>query len=238
LTTTPITEAVVCHAGTAQATPAELLQLRRTLPALFLGKPLPGSLLKHADEQALLGLSAVHAACRGAAFPDWGLVACPRRPGRTTMQPALARFAAEGAWSVSPHIVPHCSLHSLSGLLSMALDLHGPNLGAGGVPGSEGEAVLAALTLLEGDELPGIWLVFTGWQPDSTQPNAVCRAVALGLTRSGQTGIGRLRWSSSACQETAFEMESLFDLLESARTHRSWSLGSNGRLEFITEEPR
>ncbi|MGE3805175.1 MAG: hypothetical protein AB7K24_10925 [Gemmataceae bacterium] len=234
MSTTLLTEALVVHVGTAQAGPTGVRDLRRGL-ANFPGKPLPNSLLKHTDDQAVLALDAVRASLTEAGdFAGWGIVAAPRRPGRSIMQPAIPRYHSEGAWSVSPHIVPHCSLHSLSGLLSMALEVHGPNLGAGGVPGSEGEAVVAALTLLAGDQLPGIWILFTGWEPEAG-PDAVCRAVALGVTRPGGAGQGRLRWSSALSHQADFDLEALHETIRQQRT-TAWSLGHNGSLQLSFEE--
>src|SRR5262249_39770127 len=122
--------------GAVQATPASLAALRQQ-PGPVPGEPLPASFLKHADEQTVLGLSAVLRAIQdhglgGTSFTGWGVLGAPRFQGRATMTVAVQRFAAEGAWGISPHLIPHRSLHALSGTISQALRIHGPNFGVGG----------------------------------------------------------------------------------------------------------
>jgi len=148
-----------------------LAELRRN-PSPCPSEPLPASLLKHADEQTVVGLCAVYQAIAKAGwqttcFGDWGVVAAPRFLGRPAMAAALQRFAAEGAWGVSPHLIPHRSLHSVSGTISQALKIHGPNFGVGGGPGGTREALLAATALLEGKKLPGVWVVLTCLNPEA-----------------------------------------------------------------------
>jgi hypothetical protein len=122
-------------------------------------------------------------------FDDWGVVAGPRFLGRPAMAAALHRFAAEGAWGVSPHLIPHRSLHSISGTVSQALKIHGPNFGVGGGPNAVLETLLAALALLEGKKLPGVWAVLTGLDPElppdeagRMAPGTYCVGLALALT--------------------------------------------------------
>src|SRR5205823_2855913 len=102
----------------------------------------------------------------GTRFTDWGVLAAPRYLGRSAMAVALQRFAAEGAWGLSPHLIPHHSLHSVSGTISQALKINGPNIGVGGGPGSGAEAFLAATALLSAGQVPGVWVVLTGWDPE------------------------------------------------------------------------
>src|SRR5262249_47987113 len=89
---------------------------------------------------------------------------------------------------VSPHLIPHYALHSASGMISQVLKIRGPNLGAGGGPGGEAEALLAAATLLAEGRLPGVWVVLSGWTPElipgrgaPPPPAAVGQALALAL---------------------------------------------------------
>lgn len=180
-----------------------LAELRRH-PGPIHGEPLPASFLKHADEQTVAGLSAVYhaidrAGLQEACFRDWGVVAAPRFLGRPTMAAALQRFAAEGAWGVSPHLIPHRSLHSISGTVSQALKIHGPNFGVGGGPGGTVEVLLAATALLEGKRLPGVWMVLTclspGSPPDESgqlAPDTQAIGLALALTPIRMSG-SRLR---------------------------------------------
>jgi hypothetical protein len=168
------------------------------------GEPLPASFLKHADEQTVAGLAAVYqaidqAGLRANSFRDWGVVAAPRFLGRPTMAAALQRFAAEGAWGVSPHLIPHRSLHSISGTVSQALKIQGPNFGVGGGPGGTVEVLLAAMALLEGKRLPGVWMVLTCLDPESPPdeagnmaPGTQAVGLALALTPIRSSG-SRLR---------------------------------------------
>ena len=102
--------------------------------------------LKQIDDQTLLMVAAVRAA---GPLPGsgWGVVACPRLPGRKRMAELLGKFRESGAWAVTPHFIPHALLHSASGLVSQAFDLHGPNVGVGGMPGREAEATRRRLRL-------------------------------------------------------------------------------------------
>jgi hypothetical protein len=165
--------AVCCEvaAQTVLRVNLELLPELRRRPGPVVGEPLPASFLKHADEQTIAGLCAVLRAIHTSDLPatcfrDWGVVAAPRFLGRPTMAAALQRFAAEGAWGVSPHLIPHRSLHSLSGTVSQALKIHGPNFGVGGGPSGVMEALLAALALLNRKRLPGVWMVLTCLDPE------------------------------------------------------------------------
>src|SRR5262245_37545525 len=90
-----------------------------------------------------------------------GVVGAPRQPGRAVMARLIREFEAHGAGSVSPLIIPHCSLHSLAGTLSLVLQARRPNFGAGGLPGSEAEALWAACALLADARTPGVWVVWT-----------------------------------------------------------------------------
>jgi hypothetical protein len=203
-------EAVVCCAvaayGTVEADAGALAVLRQNPGPP--GSPLavPASLLKHADEQTLVSLAAVLRALprlNGAPLTDWGVLAAPRFVGRQMFILALQKFCEEGAWGVSPHLIPHRSLHSISGTISQALKIHGPNYGVGNGPAGASEGVLAAAALVAGGDLPGVWLVLSGWSPETTgQPPwgtpapggpPICRGIALALVPSGaQMGGPRL----------------------------------------------
>lgn len=134
------------------------------------GIKLPNSFLRHADEQSLAALAAVGRAIQDhhlSGFDDWGVVAGPRYLGRSGTAASLNTYYQEGAWGVSPHLIPHRSLHGVSGSISLALKSRGPNFGAGGGPGAAGDALLSAIGLLAEGGLPGVWVVVTGWQPES-----------------------------------------------------------------------
>jgi hypothetical protein len=159
-------------------------------------------LLKHADEQTVVGLAAVLHAAQHERLADedftlWGVVAAPCFLGRATLVSAMARFDEEGAWGLSPHFIPHRSQHAVSGTISQVLKIHGPNFGSGGGPGGVTEALLAGAVLLEGDRPPGVWVVVSTWEPElipdaqgePTGPTT-CHAIALALvpSRSGWQG--------------------------------------------------
>jgi hypothetical protein len=156
----------------------------------------PG-LLKHADEQSVVGVVAVlRAVAAGgldpAGFGDWGVVAAPGFLGRAAFNDAFPRFLADGAWGVGPLLTASHSLHSVSGMVSQALNAHGPNLGAGGAPSEDEQALLAAAVLLDEGAAPGVWVVLTDWTPgpDGDQSPAAYEALAVALTapRPGWTG--------------------------------------------------
>jgi hypothetical protein len=160
----------------------------------------PPSLLRNSDEQTIAGTAAVFGAMEamgstGAEFESWGVVAASRYLGRANLAVALRCFVAEGVWGTSPHLIPHFALHSASGTISLALGLHGPNLGTGGGLHAEAEGFLAALTWLAAGVVPGVWLVLSGWSPElspdprgNATPAGECRALALALTSVGNSG--------------------------------------------------
>ncbi len=173
---------------------AALADVRRQ-PGPPSARNVPANFLKHADEQSVAGLSAVYHAIHdhglsATDFTRWGVLGSLRFPGRPVMVASLKRFLTEGAWGVSPHLVPHRSLHSLSGTISQALKIHGPNYGVGGGHSAAEEVVFAALALLQGKQLPGVWVVHDGprsRRPLSTTngngpPSKCVRALALALT--------------------------------------------------------
>jgi hypothetical protein len=192
--------------------------------------------LKHADDQTVVGLAAVLAAIDGhgldpASFTDWGVIAAPRFLGRAALAVALGRFALEGAWGVSPHLIPHRSLHSISGTVSQALKIHGPNFGVGGGPDAAGELLVVAGSMVADDRLPGVWVVMTEYDPElapadpaaaqagpPAPPAPVAQAVALALVRdSTRAPHARLRISGrdkTAGGTAAWPMFSLQGLRE------------------------
>jgi hypothetical protein len=119
-------------------------------------------------------------------------VAAPGFLGRATLISALNRYEAEGAWGISPHLIPHRSLHAVSGTISQILKIQGPNIGAGGAPGAGVDGLLAGAVLLEGHRLPGVWVVLSDWEPEMIPDetgrlapvDAICWAVALALVPS------------------------------------------------------
>jgi hypothetical protein len=173
--------------------PLEAVADLRRRPGPGPGEAVPPTFLKHCDEQTVVGLAAV---CRAshdhgldpASFHDWGVLGGPCSFGRAAMSVTLQKFAEEGAWGVSPHLIPHRLLHAVSGAVSQALKIHGPNFGVGGGPDSPGEALLTAAALLARG-VPGVWVVLTCHEPDlppdragRLPPHTRLSALALALT--------------------------------------------------------
>ena len=107
------------------ASAEQLAELRRK-PGPGPGVRLAPSFLKHADEQTVVALAAVcEAADRhgfgDASFADWAVVAAPRALGAPRWWRPSARYKAEGAWGISPNLIPHRSPHAVSGTISQAL---------------------------------------------------------------------------------------------------------------------
>jgi hypothetical protein len=184
---------VVAHAALSVSLD-QFAALRRQ-PGPGVGAELPANFLKHSDEQTIAGLASVLHAIEFAGFEPgslsaWGIVAAPCHLGRGSLVSAIARYGLEGAWGMSPHFIPHKSQHAVSGTISQALKIHGPNFGTGGSPSGAGEAILAGAVLAETDGVPGVWVVLTGWEPEyipdaEGQPTSPveCQAVAIALTR-------------------------------------------------------
>jgi hypothetical protein len=237
----------------------EHLKALRQGPGVVRGEPLPAAFLKHADEQTVAGLAAVLQAIgqhrlSSEDFTHWGVLAAPRFLARAMLAQALKRFALEGAWGVSPHLIPHRSLHSVSGTVSQALQIHGPNLGVGGGPTGAAKAMLAAAAMVADPHLPGLWVVLTGWnkepglehsgRPSTNGHTAIptCSAVALALRAepAGWTG-PRLHIAPGAVLENgrakavavaAFTLEGLIDGLTSTTTAPAWRLECGGFVQL------
>ena len=166
--------------------------------------PIPGSLLRQADDQTIVSLAAVRGALgrledrEPARFDRWGILAASRFLGRSGLVQAIAGFQADGVWSVSPHLIPHLTLHSPAGTLSLALGIHGPNLGIGGGPNAGFEGFLTALTWLNAGVVPGLWMVLSRWSPEFLpdhrgEPRASCECQAMAMVvvpcRSTESGL-------------------------------------------------
>jgi hypothetical protein len=204
----------------------------------------PASFLKHSDDQTMVALVAVlHAMSPQkrelAAYRDWGVVAAPTMFGRDYMSLALDRMAAEGAWGMAPHIIPHGTLHAASGTVSQALRSHGPNISVGNSLGGPVEGFLVAACLLADERLPGLWLVMTGFDPEkfpNIDGDVYCEAIALALTAVSEPGEGRalrIVFEPGASNVPAFTLPSFrAALLGDNPTTLSWRLPGVGRVEL------
>jgi hypothetical protein len=148
---------------------------------------------------------------------------------------------------VSPHLIPQQSLHAVSGALSQALGLHGPNLGVGGGPNPGLGAFLIAVAMVADGGLPGLWVVLTGHEtewipaPEGNVPAPLCHGVALALTplESGHAGwhlaIGQTKpRDASLALYPDFELGSFADDL-AASSHGKWRLSDSHWLELTAE---
>lgn len=180
-----------CHA-LIEARYSEIGPLRDR-PSPSPAPSLPPRFLRHADEHTVVGMQAVLAAL--ATHParpsvaSHGVVAAPCQAGRIVGAKTLTALASGGGVTVSPHVVPQCSLHSVAGAVSVALAMHGPQLGVGGGPEALGEGLLVAASLLAGGGDPactGVWLVATEWDAEprldpagSPIDDPLCRGLAM-----------------------------------------------------------
>ncbi|MCS7045506.1 MAG: hypothetical protein NZO58_04030 [Gemmataceae bacterium] len=187
----------IAAADVVQADAARLAQWRSNP-----GMKLPGGALRHVDDQAVAALAAVLQAERRAGpdfvrDPCWGVVAAPRYFGRAGLIQAFRRYAVDGAWGIAPHLVPQMSQHAAAGVVSQWLGLRGPSLGVGGGDGGVLEGCRTAATLVQSENVPGVWLIATRWQPeprydDQGRPSsdAVCWAAALAVVSAPAVGAG------------------------------------------------
>jgi hypothetical protein len=211
------------------------------------------SYVKHADEQTVAALAGVFQATddhglQAGLMGDWGVLAAPRYLGRVALAQAMLRFAAEGAWGLSPHLIPHRSLHSVSGTISQALNLQGFNLGVGGGIHAASEALLLAGATLADGRLSGLWLTLTGFDPEVVPTEAGnevldcdCCVVALALTPARHESEGwRIRVApadAAGRTESApapLRVETLLNALtaEPPRALKTFRLGAGGWLQL------
>jgi hypothetical protein len=175
----------------------------RKQPVVVGAEKMPISFLKHAEDQTILALKTVLYAieqqgCSDRSFTEWGVIAAPNLFGRVSIAQTIQRYQQEGAWGVSPHLIPHQSLHAMSGTISQALKIYGPNFGISGGPNGGPDAFLIAAAMMTDARLPGLWVVLTGYESEwipagdgkPTSP-PICQSVALALTR-GEANVAGL----------------------------------------------
>jgi hypothetical protein len=236
--------------------PDALAAWRGQLTARTGGRLTP-SFIKHTDEQTVAALAGVLQAMDDYGLhPDrmnlWGVLAAPRYLGRVALAQSMARFAAEGAWGLSPHMIPHRSLHSASGTISQALNFQGLNLGVGGGCNAASEALLLAGATLDAGRLAGLWVTMTGYDPEVVPTESGrearpcdCCVVALALTAAKSDSAGRRLYVKAAAAPRAPEgrpeggpspllVESLLAALtaEPGRAVTTFPLGAGGWLQL------
>jgi len=243
---------VVAHAA-LRLSPDAVAAWRGQLSARTGGRLTP-SFVKNSDEQTVAALAAVLQAAEDSGLPpegmiDWGVFSAPRYLGRVALAQTMVRFAAEGAWGLSPHMIPHRSLHSVSGTISQALNFRGLNLGVGGGCHAASEALLlAAATLAEG-RVPGLWVTMTGYHPEviPTETGHAAKAcdccvIALALTAGRaelpgwrmhvNAGAARVGPDQPRAEPTVLSVEGLLDALSEnpPKAGTPFSLGAGGWL--------
>jgi hypothetical protein len=178
-------ECAIVGYGVAEGTMDDIARLRRD-PGPGRPKAMEFQLLKHADEHTVLALAAMLNGLAGLPhtdYRDWGVVAAPRWPGRFGTANALDRHHADGPRGVSPMTIPTVCLHSMSGTVSLAFGLRGPNFGVGGGMASVADGLLAGLAVQLEQQPPGTWVLLSEWDIEPGQCNApnTPRACALAL---------------------------------------------------------
>jgi hypothetical protein len=239
--------------GTVETPLEAVAGLRRALAAPG-QPPFPATLLKFSEDQTIVALAAVIRALEtsglgNTALTNWAVLAAPRSLGRLAAAESLYKFQQGGAWRISPFVIPHHSLHSVSGTISQALRLYGPNFGISGNHGAVVEGLLSSLALLEEGKVPGLWLLLSEYEPEPVPDvvgaclnTVVCRALALAF-RPGSTG-RELLWlrlvneepsASSAAPGPAPTVAELVRFLTSSGTEPVWTcpLAWGARLEII-----
>lgn len=195
-------EAQVLTWATIRAWPDQIAQWRKQ-PTPTPPVPISPGQLKHSENQTIAALWALCEALAGLesdarCFRDWGVIAAPHFYGRAGNASSLERYRQEGAWGISPHMIPHHSLHAISGTISQIFKMQGPNFGVGNGPHSDTEGWLVAATMLSENLVPGIWLVMTGhdgeYIPDGpgragTQPQLEAVALAMVGEQHGKSGL-------------------------------------------------
>jgi hypothetical protein len=246
--------------ATFQACWNEIGPLRRGL-ALPGKEPYPANFLKSSDEQTVVALAAVLQAIRefgleSADFRNWGVLAAPRFLGRVPTAEILHKCERGGSGKASPVFVPHHSLHAVSGTVSMALAIQGPNYGVSGGTNFVVEGFLSILSFLSLNPVDGLWAVLSQLDPEpdpegNDLESVTAQALALAFVpvandwqglrlhlidpdRSGQTTV-----RSQAEAERVAVFSSLCNFFnQTAAATGSWScsLSWGSRLE-LTHQP-
>ena len=228
---------------------SEIAKLRTELnPSL--PNPLSTSILKYLDDQTVIALQCTHQATKEIKnLANWGVIVSPKHPGRKRVSGAFDKFKLESAWGISPHLVPYDSLHSPSGIVSLAYQMNGINLGAGGFAGMEGQGLLAGFTSLENNFAEGLVLIWTGYQEEfslyhlESNNNQIIEGYALAIIKQKKTNSNKspypglnISWNKNA-KNTAFvtplSLENLFKIPDNFQTDYTFQIAINVLADFI-----
>jgi len=178
--------------GMVHASQDEITRLRGSLSSPG-GARFQPSVLKPAESQTIAGLAAIVQAIQNSELADtpltdWGVIASPKHMARVEGAESLYKYEIGGAWKVNPLVLPNVCLHAPSGTISQLLQIKGPNFGVGGGTNFITDGFLAACTLLDEQQLPGLWLVISQVDPDPVPDRegknsvpTVVHALALGF---------------------------------------------------------
>jgi hypothetical protein len=242
-------ECAVAAVGTARATLDEIARLRKD-PGPRCGRCLDLQCLRHADEQTVVGMAALLRALAtlpvATPLTGWGVVAAPRWPGRVGTVRALDKYQADGPRSASALIIPNLCLHSMSGSLSLALGMTGPNFGIGGGLANVADGLLGGLLIQLEQDLPGTWVVLSAWEVEPTPEGnpispSVANAVALALVppEAWAASAWRLRLEPAACpgkQSAPAPLTVLCDYLAAPSGPREpWSCSLDWGMELVLQ---
>lgn len=252
-TETRVSPCAVEATGVVRVPFGEIAGLRKSLVGSA-ARPVPPSLVKHADHQSVVAIAAVLRAVEShgwhdRSFAEWTVIAAPRFLGRVSVTGAAERFKRIGVPGMSPLIIPTLSLHAVSASVSLVLESRGFNFGVGGGPGHLVEGLLASLGTSDSPSPGGVWLVITGFDPEpipdvlgreSTIPTAAY-GVALGLTPAeASTARHTLRIvpTSAVSEAPSPDLVALADFLAAplnSATTRKWfcPIPGGGAIELV-----
>lgn len=241
--------------GMASLSLDKIAAARQTVGGKF-SAALKPQLLKHSDPQTLSAIDALSAATDqlgrfddfdlSGAFGDWAIISATQYLGRSAFAAVIEKYQIDGPWGVSVQVIPHTSPHAVASTLSLALASHGPCIGVGAAPGEEPQALLTAATLLQRPEIPGAWLVLSGWLPEQTTDDARqpavegrCQAAALAVVcgRSAAAGgaIGRITFRMDSTASSGDSANLLTWLMNAIRDRESTHRTASGNVRIAVE---
>jgi hypothetical protein len=232
-----LAEAAVA-AWASAAIPLTGIEELRPQPGPIYRKPVGPKTFRFADDLTVAGMAAMlHAiddfGMHNWTFADWGMVAAPRFAGRMITAMNIVKSKTDPHFSISPHTIPNLCLHSASGAASVAFGIHGPNLGVGGGPGAVPEALVAAMSVLAENRIPGIWVVLAEFNPEPRPDGAgkcvnavTAHAVAIALASGASAGSLKLRRSLDPVLPGS--VRDLQDFIQKVNRPRGWKCGMTG----------
>lgn len=230
--------------GRSSLTAAELAAMRQQ-SIEKLPTPLRPQFLKHSDEQSLAALDAVKNAIGEFTlgdYGDWAIISASRHLGRAAFAAVIAKYQVDGPWGVSVQVIPHSSPHAVAGTLSLALNCHGPCIGAGFAPGDELQAMLSLAAFVQRPGIGGAWFVSSGF----TDSGQRCTAAALAIVNAGNhrfgDAIGHIhidnRTSGTTAWQATVQDVPFADFLTADEPQALTWRGANGGLAISVELQR